>query len=166
MSSAVRSEKKVSVQINPIHDSTGVPLSGTPHLQGYVYFKHPKTLSAVKSLIPRAHLEVSRARDPQAAIDYAKKDGEYDDLEFGEAPTSPKRKGELERERWQAAWDIAKNGGDLEDIDADIRVRQYATLKKIRADYQLVPASTDELDFWWYVGPSGAGASHVCLAIA
>ena len=31
---------------------------GTPHLQGYVHLQHQKTLTAMKKIMPRAHLEV------------------------------------------------------------------------------------------------------------
>ncbi len=48
--------------------------SGTPHLQGAVTFCHPKRLSAVKKLIPRAHLEKMNAKDDKA-FDYCRKEG-------------------------------------------------------------------------------------------
>jgi len=31
---------------------------GTPHLQGYVYFSHPKVFGTIKKLLPRAHFPV------------------------------------------------------------------------------------------------------------
>jgi len=34
--------------------------SGTPHIQGYIYFKNPRMLKGVRNLMPRAHLLVSR----------------------------------------------------------------------------------------------------------
>lgn len=33
---------------------------GTPHIQGYLYFKDAKTFTCVKALIPRAHIETAR----------------------------------------------------------------------------------------------------------
>lgn len=36
--------------------------SGTPHLQGAVYFKNARAMKAVAKLLPRAHLEVMRGR--------------------------------------------------------------------------------------------------------
>jgi len=35
---------------------------GTPHLQGYVHYRNAKSLKAAKNDLPRAHLEVRRAR--------------------------------------------------------------------------------------------------------
>lgn len=37
------------------------PNTGTPHLQGYVYFKEARTLSSAKQFIsPRCHLEAAK----------------------------------------------------------------------------------------------------------
>lgn len=63
--------------------------SGTPHLQGYVWFKSPRKLPAVKALIgERAHFEPRKGTHAQAA-DYCKKDGDFQ--EFGRAPNPGKR---------------------------------------------------------------------------
>mgnify|MGYP000694381367 CR=1 FL=1 len=49
--------------------------NGTPHLQGYVAFRARKRFTQAKALIgDSAHLEV--ARNPNAAIEYCKKDGD------------------------------------------------------------------------------------------
>jgi len=131
--------------------------SGTPHLQGYVQFKNQKTLSAVRKVIPDSHLENLKGLPHQAA-DYCKTDGDYH--EHGVAPIAPKAKGDMEQKRYQRAWDICKSGGDLEEIDADIRVRYYGTLKKMKSDHQSKPKSMEVLDFHWYTGPSGTGKSR------
>lgn len=46
-----------------------------PHLQGYIRFAQPKTLTAMKELFPRAHLEKAKGNDQQNR-DYCTKDGE------------------------------------------------------------------------------------------
>lgn len=130
--------------------------SGTEHLQGFVYFKNPRALKGVKRLLPRAHLEQMRGTPKQAA-DYCRKE-DPNPQEYGELPMSAEEKGMNERERYQAAWTLAKEG-NFEEIDADIRVRHYGTLKKIRSEYQELPPSIAELDFWWFFGPSGTGKS-------
>jgi len=48
--------------------------SGTPHLQGYVEMKSPCRLTAMKKLIPQAHLEVSRGSKEQAIMYCLKED--------------------------------------------------------------------------------------------
>jgi len=62
--------------------------SGTPHLQGYVVFVESKTLSAVKKLIPRAHLEPAKGNHEQAET-YCIKDGDV--VRRGEKPQQGKR---------------------------------------------------------------------------
>lgn len=128
--------------------------SGTPHLQGYVYLRDAKTLSAIIKKFPRrCHLEVAIC-DPTINYKYCTKGGDFE--EFGSRPLTDREKGEEERERYKHAWDLAKKGA-FEDIDSDIRVRLYGTLKKIRADYLPIPKAQDKMDFHWFVGPSGAG---------
>lgn len=54
--------------------------SGTPHLQGFIRFNSKKRVGGVKAILGCvAHVEV--ARQPKAAIEYCKKDGDF--KEFG-----------------------------------------------------------------------------------
>lgn len=131
------------------------PTTGTPHLQGFIYFAAGKTPSAVSRLLPRCHIEV--ARDIQAAILYCKKDGDF--WESGTPPMSQKRKGEVEQERYEEAWQLAKKGR-FEEIPADIRLRHISALLRVHALFQEVPASQEVLDFHWWYGPSGSGKSR------
>ena len=67
--------------------------SGTPHLQGFISFDDRKRLSQVKALIGgNPHLEV--ARNIPAAIQYCKKDGDFE--EFGEMPAGQGRRTDLD----------------------------------------------------------------------
>jgi len=129
---------------------------GTPHVQGYLYYKNKKSLKQVKKDIPRAHLEQQLGSFEQA-IEYCKKGGSYEEL--GVAPISQKKNGENEKKRYERAWELAKEG-NIEEIDADIRMRLYGTIKRIKEDYQKDPGSMPEIDFWWYYGDSGTGKSR------
>lgn len=130
--------------------------NGTPHLQGYVYWNCLKSLKQMKKINGRAHWEIQKGSFEQA-IEYCKKDGSFEEL--GVAPMSQKKKGETEKKRYQRAWELAKKG-DLEEIDADIRVRLYGTLKRIRADYQQAPDPIETLEHEWYWGDSGTGKTR------
>lgn len=131
---------------------------GTKHLQGYIYFCNAKTLSAaIKAFPRRAHIEIAIA-DATKNFEYCSKDGDFE--EHGERPLTDQQKGEQEKQRYQNAWDKAK-AGNIEDIDPDIRVRLYGTLKKIRADYLPIPKAQDKMDFHWYVGPAGCGKTRM-----
>lgn len=67
---------------------------GTSHLQGYVVFKKKKRLSAVKKLLPRAHLEPRRGSHVQAKQYSSKEDTRADGpWEFGDDSEVPKSSG-------------------------------------------------------------------------
>lgn len=129
---------------------------GTPHLQGFAQFHHQIRFTTLTKQLPRAHIEPARGRPDQAAT-YCKKEGDF--WEAGEPPVSPKRKGELEKERWASAWKNAK-AGKLEEIDADIRIRCYRTLKEVAKDHMVKPEPVANLEGEWHVGPSGCGKSR------
>ena len=131
------------------------PSTGTPHLQWHIWFKSAKTHSAVVKLLPGCH--VLTADFPSESIEYCKKDGNF--TERGTPPVTKQAQGELEKARYKRAWEAAK-AGDLDDIDPDIRIRHYNTLKRIKEDYQEAPASMETFDFHWYQGPSGTGKSR------
>lgn len=58
--------------------------NGTPHLQGYIHFVHPRTMVGVKKVCGhRAHLEIAVGNAKQNR-DYCVKDGNY--CEYGQCP--------------------------------------------------------------------------------
>lgn len=128
--------------------------SQTPHLQGFVYFGNARSFTAVCKLLPRAHVEICKSVGD--AIQYCRKDGDV--FEKGKEPMKPAEKGQLEKVRYKRAWDLAKEGR-IEEVDSDILIRHYNTLKRIKSDYQEQPLSQAELSFYWYWGPSGSGKS-------
>lgn len=154
------------------------PTTGRQHLQGYVEFKHQKTMSAVKAWMAnnQLHLE-KRSGTAKEAADYCKK-GEQSHAEWkefqetgpnfgknasffekGEISKDPKEGGSLEKDRWQRAKEAAKEGR-FDDIDDEIYMRHYSTIKKIRLDSIQSKATLDgEFENEWFVGPSGSGKS-------
>lgn len=130
---------------------------GTKHWQGYVCFKNRKLLTAVKKLLPRAHLEMMRGT-PQEAADYCKKDGDW--TEEGKLPAPQcAAGGQAVREKWDTAKRLAI-AGDIESIDSSIYIHHYNTLKRIKADHAPKIASIPTLDNEWHYGPTGTGKSR------
>lgn len=129
--------------------------SGTRHIQGYIVFKNAKTKSAVIKIMPGCHITV--AETVEQGVAYCKKDGVF--FEFGVTPESS-NPGVRSVERYQKAWDLAKEG-KIDEVDADIRVRSYSTLRRIRADYpppvELLDGEPDNL---WIYGPPGTGKTR------
>lgn len=131
------------------------PSTGTPHLQGYVSFANPKTLDQVRKLLPRCHISVMNGSIAQNE-EYCSKSATL--VKRGVEPISNDNKGVAEKLRWINARKLAKEN-KLDEIDADIYVRYYNTLKSISKDHQVKPPPKDVKCFWIY-GETGVGKSH------
>jgi hypothetical protein len=134
--------------------------SGTPHLQGFVYFNNAKTLTAAKHVLncgDQPHLE--RAITLQQAIDYCKKDGDYE--EYGTPPKTQKEKGQMEKDRWDNILSNAK-AGRFEEIDSKIQVLHCKNLEYLRnkALSERVPENTF-MKHAWIHGPSRTGKTRM-----
>lgn len=66
---------------------------GTPHLQGFIYFKTLKSFNQVRKMIP-GHIEAMEGTPLQAAT-YAKKDGNF--WEEGDVPNNSTKKHERKK---------------------------------------------------------------------
>lgn len=128
------------------------------HWQIIVYTKKKMTLSALKKNFPdSAHLEPSRS---VAVEDYVEKEDTYVEgtrFEKGERPMQRNKKTDWEEVRSRA------QEGNLDVIPADVFVRSYANLKRIKLDYEK-PEHRGEVEVWLYLGPSGTGKSHAAWA--
>lgn len=134
--------------------------SGTPHLQGYVYFASAKTLSVVRRDIPGAHLSVRSGSHKQAS-DYCKKDGDF--YEDGEVPMDfegIQAKGNAaSASKWKEIREHAVRG-DMGFI-SDNYPKEFITLKPRLESLHApdnVPLDGELLHEWW-VGPTGTGKS-------
>lgn len=130
---------------------------GTPHHQGYVYFKTLKSFKQVKQLVPRAHWEAQKGSFEEAS-DYCKKDGDF--IEEGSAPMTKKQKGEKGKEFWDDVKEKAK-AGLLDEIDSKVFVTHFSSLTKIATKYFPMP---EDLDYAicgeWLYGPTRTGKSR------
>ena len=130
--------------------------SGTPHYQGFIIFKDKVNLNTLKCLIPRAHYEVAKGTNSQAAI-YCKKDGKF--KEIGILPEDAGVKGgQATKERYEAAFKLAKCG-ELDTIDCDLLIKHYRTFKQVRIDYVTEINPLDTTAGIWIYGDSGVGKS-------
>jgi len=136
------------------------PITGTPHLQGFVCWNNAKTLRSTITLLGRCHVELTRGTALQAST-YCKKDGNF--VERGDLPADPAESGGPEIDRWNTAWDLAK-AGLIEEIPADIRIRSYATLKRIGQDYMERLNPLESPCGIWIFGLSGSGKTRAVHA--
>lgn len=142
-----------------IYGKEVAPVTGTPHLQGYVSWAHPKSLSASRALLPGCHLSVARGTAHQNKV-YCSKGGDV--TERGECPLDAAAGGDLERARWDDFWALAKDG-KIEEIDASERIRYYTTFKKIGVDYMPRVTSLNGTCGVWIYGQSGCGKTRSVL---
>lgn len=155
--------------------------NGTPHLQGFIQFATMKSLEQVKIILgPRVHLERSKGTPMSNRVycskglqskeewELLKEQGpnygkEADVTELGKIPTDGSEGGAAEKERWKRARELAA-AGKFDEIDDDIYIRHFGNLKKIHQEKQVRPADLDQLDYWWFYGPTGTGKSRTARA--
>lgn len=132
------------------------PTTGTPHLQGYVYFPNPRVEECVRRSLPGVHISVANGT-PAQNIKYCSKGGDFH--EDGIRPLTPTQNGEAEMERWALAWQSSK-AGLVEDIPADIRMRCYSTIRRISQDYMPRVNHLESVCGTWIFGESGCGKTR------
>lgn len=138
------------------------PSTGTPHLQGYVYFKSAKTKSACIKFFTKLGVTchvIAAKGDAESNAVYSSKDGAFE--EYGVRPKSQKEKGISEEARWENARALA-SVGDFDNIPSDIMIRYVGNLQRIHclAVEKAYMPDLDHLDNHWFWGSSGAGKSR------
>jgi len=136
--------------------------TGTPHIQGYVYFDNAKSRRTVSRLCTRAHLE-PRYGSNQQATDYCKKEGSF--WEKGTPPMDSEEARKKGSNAVKVAWDIILDHvrrGDTEWV-AKNYPKIYIQLKpRLESLHQpTIQPILGELDHEWWVGPSGSGKSRL-----
>lgn len=136
----------------------------TPHYQIYFALKKKMRFSGLKKLFPRAHIEPKVKHSTcQEAAEYCKKEGNF--VEHGEVP---KEKTQAATEKAKDIWDTTKyqaKKGLLDEINSEIYIKHYGTLKKIAEDERIkkMPAHLEATKIppnYWFYGPTGTGKSH------
>ena len=133
--------------------------SGTPHLQGYVYWKTVKSFNQMKELHDGAHWEPQRGTSTQAA-EYCKKDGDF--FEWGEAPMDQKAKGQCEVDRWKEAI-VACSENRLVDVPSDILGKHLKSLEYACSKLKAPVGIRENLDNEWWFGPTGTGKTRTAV---
>jgi len=107
------------------------PTTGTPHLQGYIYFKDSKTTSSLNKKVHFSYLVGSRGSCSHN-VNYCKKDADF--FEDGAKPSDAESRNESQRQLWKAIRENAERGSfDL--IPDRIRVSHYSALQSINRNY-------------------------------
>lgn len=145
-----------------IGDETG-GLEGKRHLQGFVRFAHPRTMTGVKRFFNSGslHLEPQRGTNSQAS-EYCEKDNVV--LKVGTVPAGS----------GGSAWDVIvsmiRDGATNIDIMSrypEFYARYSTGIDRIRmelASQQLNSWREVEVEYWW--GPTGTGKTRTAIAQA
>ena len=124
--------------------------SGTPHIQGYIYFHNAKSFSSLKKEYPTAHIELAKGTPDQASI-YCKKGGVY--KEFGSLPAQGKRS-DLENIR-----SLIKEGKGMKDI-----VNIATSYQSVKMAEQILkynePVRNFKPNVQWFYGATDTGKSR------
>jgi len=138
------------------------PTTGTPHLQGYVYFHNARQHKSVSRLLPRAVVAPSKG-SPTQNYTYCTKDGDF--FEAGDIPMESnlarEKGGAATKARYAAAIQHAESG-ELDTVkrdDPQLYVLHGPRLESLFKP-NTVPLDGDLLHEWW-VGPSGSGKSRL-----
>lgn len=126
--------------------------NGTPHWQGFSYFKERKSFRQVKELLPRAHIEAQRGTCEQA-ITYCEKDGDF--KEWGTRPRGPSG----QKSQWKAVLELARAGKleEIEDKFPSIFLRYHSKLLGLHRPERPLVLQTLDNEWWW--GETGTGKS-------
>lgn len=128
--------------------------TGTQHWQLFAAFDKKVRLSTVKTSICNGHWEPSRS---EAAEQYVwKEDTAIANTRF---ELGAKKLNRNSREFWSEQFELAKRG-DLKNIEPDVAIKYYSTLKKIAFDYSKPPEPLNAVCGIWIWGPPGVGKSH------
>lgn len=132
-----------------------VGAEGTPHLQGFLVYKNKCRFSAIKKIMPTAHIEAAKGHAYEAAK-YCMKDGNFH--EAGQAPSAPAKKRKAE---FKEVVDLARKRQwtTLMDEYPGMFLRYARTLRDLGDYFDEPTEDLTELDNYWYYGKSGSGKS-------
>lgn len=131
------------------------PTTGRHHWQGFVYYQHPKTLSAVIKILRPHHVEICRGSLDQNEA-YCKKAGIY--TEVGERPCQGERS-----DLFVLKQEVMEGRRTVDEITIaqPWMYHQYGrTLNRLEDLRMRNIWRTEMTTCTWYVGKTGVGKSH------
>lgn len=133
------------------------PTTGTPHLQGYVYFNSQRTMTAVVKDVPRISLREAKGSADSNFV-YCSKEA-TDVKERGVRPMSQKEKGETERDRHAAAYRLIKEG-KADEIPDDMQFKYHRNIESLKRKFMPTVQQADDVTGVWIWGEAGCGKSR------
>jgi len=137
------------------------PSTGTPHLQGYVFFESQRSFETMKKKFDKsAHWTPAKGSALQNHK-YCTKDADGV-FEKGKRPLNAKEKGQREKERWSEIIRLSE-AADWDTLKRDYPVEYANKLKNLEHINKKRPRDLSTLDgdmeHEWLVGETGSGKS-------
>jgi len=138
------------------------PTTGQKHWQGFVHLKVKKSMQWMQANLGVAHYTIANGTDAQNKEYCSKENLQFEIGEPFGAKEAGKKGGVATAKKWASTKTYAKQGR-LEEIDPQIYVCHYNTLKKIAGDnVPTEPRIDGQLTdhFLWLYGKPGCGKSQ------
>lgn len=124
---------------------------GTPHIQGYIYFKSQITFKSIKKKLPnRSHIEQTKGT-PQQASAYCMKDKQYE--EVGTLPQKQGKRSDLDNVR-----DVLAETGKMAEVVQVATSYQSVRMAETILKYHEKKRNWKPIVKWFH-GPTGTGKS-------
>lgn len=136
------------------------PTTGTPHLQGYVYFPNALGFNGVQKRIPRARIAAARGNSLEN-YNYCSKDND-NVYERGTRPLTQEEKGVCEKRRWQEIIQHAKDGDHdwLEENEPEVAFKHAKIVEYFEKKHAPKLENLPERKVhWWLWGVAHSGKS-------
>jgi len=137
-----------------------VAASGTPHLQGFLYWNEPRGLKKTRLLLGgRAHVEAMKGTFKQN-VDYCSKDGKY--TFRGEEPKTKAEAAHDSHKTYRHVIQLAERSeiDQIKDLYPGMYVRYRRTIEAISDEATGVTSDLQVIENEWHFGPSGTGKSR------
>lgn len=129
--------------------------SGFEHWQLCIGYSKKVRLGRLKTDFgQRCHAEPTRSEAAEAYV--CKEETSVPNTRFS---IGTKKLNRNQSEFWDKQWELAKQG-NWEDIESDIKIKYYSTLKRIAFDHATPPSNLSSPCGVWIYGPPGVGKSH------
>lgn len=155
------------------------PTTGTPHLQGYIYFRNRKSIQQLQKMMGNVAAISTCKGNSKQNYEYCTKDGDF--FEKGKRPLTKaeidskggKQRAKMQKEEWTAIIQHAEKD-DLDWIEQNyprIFFVYKNNIERIRdgakTEYNMDLDNKGLRDhFLWLWGPTGSGKSHSARTIA
>jgi len=131
--------------------------NGTPHLQGYLHFKNPRSWNSIRKWMTNWHLEPA-VSTPLKNFEYCSKDGDFE--EFGTRPVGERKRTDLDEVK-----EMVKKGKPMREI-VEV-VSSYQSFRFAEGLYKYMEKGRNwEPEVYWFYGPTGTGKTRKAFEMA